>query len=374
LSRFPREDYRPLSRYVPDRRPVAVDLTDNTNLWGTHPGALRVVREADEATLSRYPDPYADPMKAAVSRRFGIPAANLCTGCGSDDILDAAFRAAGEAGGLVRYPVPTFSMIGPLARMNGRADGAVPWSRALADPQALLEGDPVVVYVCRPNNPTGHQVPAAWLDALSVEAAARGAAAPLLLVDEAYADFAGESRVRDAPGLHRALVLRTLSKAFGLAGMRVGWAAGPEEVVDEVEKARGPYKVGRLAEAAAVAALDDEEGWVARTLAECLRNRSRLVTALEERSLLPFPTATNFVFLPQPAGRARPAALALREHGVAVRPFADDQEVGDGLRVTVGPWHLMERFLDALDQVRRADPSAWTVPDAAVRRAAVEAP
>lgn len=371
MSRFPRDDYRALTRYVPDRRPVDVDLTDNTNLWGTHPAALRVVREADASRLSRYPDPYADPVKASLARRFGVREANVCTGCGSDDILDTAFRAASREPGLVRYAVPTFSMIAPFVTMNGHVDGAVPWSRALADPGALLEGGPAIVYVCRPNNPTGHQAPRGWLEALLATAAGQGADAPLVLIDEAYAEFAGESLVPEAPGLHRVLVLRTLSKAYGLAGLRVGWAAGPGDVIDEIEKGRGPYKVGRLAEAAAAAALDDEEQWVGPVVAECLANRARLVESLVGRGLTPFPTATNFVFLPLAPGTARKTALELRAEGVAVRPFADDAEVGDGLRVTVGPWLLMERFLDALDQVRQAAPEAWAVPDAGARLRAV---
>jgi histidinol-phosphate aminotransferase len=371
MSRFPRDDYRVLRRYVPDRRPVEIDLTDNTNLWGTHPAALRAVRDAVSETLSRYPDPYADRVREAVSNRFGIPPANVATGCGTDDILDAAFRAASREPGLVRYPVPTFSMVQPFLRMNGHLDGAVPWSTALADPEALLDGGPALVYLCRPNNPTGHSAPGPWLNGLLEAIAGRGDDAPLLLVDEAYAEYSGEGLVAEAPGLRRVLVLRTLSKAFGLAGMRVGWAAGSTEVIDEVEKSRGPYKVGRLAEAAAVAALEDEDGWVPEVIAHCLESRSRLVAELEGRDLAPFPTAANFLFLPLVEGTAVTTALALRERGVAVRPFSDAAEVGDGLRVTVGPWPLMERFLSALDRVREAAPDAWTVPDRALRLKAV---
>lgn len=371
MSRFPRDDYRTLTRYVPDRRSIEVDLTDNTNLWGAHPAALRVVREASDEILSRYPEPYVDRVKEAVSRRFGVPAANVCTGCGSDDILDSAFRAASAEKEMVRYPTPTFSMIAPFTRMNGHEDGAVPWSRALADPGALLEGDPALIYICRPNNPTGHLVPRAWLDELIAACSMRGSEAPLVLVDEAYADFAGESLVTDAPGFPRVLVLRTLSKAFGLAGVRVGWAAGSTEVVDEVEKSRGPYKVGRLAEAAALAALNDPVDWVGDVIAECLENRSRLVAALRDRGLDPFPSAANFVFIPLEEGTAGPTALALREQGVAVRPFGEASEVGDGLRATVGPWPLMKRFLAAVDRVRDSDPEPWSVPETQSRRKAL---
>jgi histidinol-phosphate aminotransferase len=348
MTRFPRPDYRALELYDPGRKPVAVDLSDNTNRWGAHPEAMAVVRGADDELLTRYPDVYARELKAAVQRRYGVPVDAIATGCGSDDVLDSAFRAAGPEGGVVAYPGPTFSMVDIFARMNGRRAVEVPWSRALADPSSLLEQKPVVVYVCRPNNPTGAQAPRSWIAELL---RAAGPAGPLIVLDEAYADFAGESLLGEAPAQPRLLVVRTLSKAYGMAGFRVGFAVGSPEVAREVEKSRGPYKVNRIAERAAVAALDDRSGWAARTTAECMANRARLFEALEGRGLAPLPSAANFIFFPVPAGSAPAWNQALRDQGVAVRPFPACLEVGDGLRVSVGPWPLMERFLGALDAV-----------------------
>jgi len=348
MTRFPREDYRPLEPYAPDRRPVPIDIADNTNRWGAHPEAMAVVRAADDDLLTRYPDVYTRDLRAAIQRRYDVPADSIATGCGSDDVLDSAFRAAAPEGGVIAYPGPTFSMIDIFARMNGRGAVEVPWSRALADPASLLERDPVLVYVCRPNNPTGAQSPRAWVDALL---RAVGPTGPLVVLDEAYADFADESLIGEAPGHPRLLVIRTLSKAYGLAGLRIGFAVGSPEVAREVEKSRGPYKVSQVAERAGVAALDDRTGWAARTTAECVANRARLFEALQERGLAPLPSAANFVFFPIPAGSALAWNQALRDHGVAVRPFPACLEVGDGLRVSVAPWPMLERFLDALDAV-----------------------
>jgi histidinol-phosphate aminotransferase len=352
MTRFPRDDYRSLELYDPGRRPVELDLSDNTNRWGAHPEALAVVRAADDETLTRYPDLYAAELKAAVARRWGVPVASVTTGAGSDDVLDSAFRAAGPEGGTVRYAGPTFSMIDSFARMSGRTGVEVPWSRALASPEALLEGDPTLVYVCRPNNPTADCAPRAWLDELLALVARPGA--PLLILDEAYADFGDASAtiIGEAPERPNLLVTRTLSKAFGLAGFRVGFAVGTPTVVREVEKSRGPYKVGRLTERAAVAALDDASGWAARAITECIANRARLFEELQARGLAPLPSSqANFLLVPGPDGAAKPWNEALRAHGVAVRPFPACPDVGDGLRVTVGPWPLMERFLAAVDAV-----------------------
>ncbi|MFQ5536980.1 MAG: pyridoxal phosphate-dependent aminotransferase [Gemmatimonadota bacterium] len=363
MSPFPRPDYRSLTRYHFDRTPVELDLSDNTNRWGPHPAALEVLRRAEGDALARYPTLYADELRQAAARRLGVAAGCIATGCGSDDILDSAYRAAGGGpGDFVSVAAPTFSMAEPLARMNGMAARTTPWREALEDPARLMAGDPALVYVCRPNNPTGHLAPPGWVEALLTLA---GDSGPLVLLDEAYIEFGGESFAGRAAQHPRLLVSRTLSKAFGLAGLRVGYAVGREDTILEVEKSRGPYKVSHPAGAAAAAALDDEAGWVERTVAECVANRARLARALAKRGLEPVASSANFLLFPAPGGDARADALALRARGVAARSFpgvlkdrdgdapAQDRGralgTGDALRVTVAPWREMERFLEALD-------------------------
>jgi histidinol-phosphate aminotransferase len=147
------------------------------------------------------------------------------------------------------------------------------------------------------------------------------------------------------------LVVRTLSKAYGLAGLRVGFAIGAPDLVLEIEKSRGPYKVSRPAEGAAIAALRDEAGWVERTVAECVDNRERLQDELRARGWAPLLSRANFLLVPVHPGQAQALADALRAEGVAVRPFPSCEDIGDAIRVTVGPWPLMAHFLEALDTV-----------------------
>ncbi|MDZ7778690.1 MAG: aminotransferase class I/II-fold pyridoxal phosphate-dependent enzyme [Gemmatimonadota bacterium] len=370
MSPFPRDDYRALTRYEPDREPVALDLSDNTNLWGTHPAALARIRAAETDDLARYPELYADVLRNAVARRFDVPAECVTTGAGSDDVLDSAFRAASGPGTVVAYASPTFSMVEPLARMNGMGPHPVPWTRALEDPAALLEHDPAVVYVCRPNNPTGEVAPASWLEALLDLVGERSASvpesagapgttsAPLVILDEAYADFAEDTwiaRGAETPGL---LVARTASKAYGLAGLRCGFGIATPETALEIEKSRGPFKVARLTAEAVAAAVRDEEGWMAGIVEEARTNRERLHAELASRGLDPVPSQANFILFPAPSGAATKDVRALRQHGIGVRPFTGIAGMGEGLRVTIGPWRLMERFLDALDAVREAVPSS----------------
>jgi histidinol-phosphate/aromatic aminotransferase/cobyric acid decarboxylase-like protein len=374
VSLFPRSDYRALTRYAPDRRDVALDLSDNTNLWGTHPAALARVRGATTDDLARYPEPYADELRDAVAERFGVAPDCVTTGAGSDDTLDSAFRAAAAPGATVRYATPTFSMVGPLALMNGMRPEGVPWAEALADPTRLLDGDPALVYVCRPNNPTGACATLEWVERLLAArsgaagrlrpgragGAGRGGNAhgPLVVLDEAYGDFADSTLVAWAPTRPGLLVTRTTSKAYGLAGLRCGFGVGSAEVALEIEKSRGPYKVSRLAAAAAAVAIRDREGWMASTVAACVACRRRLHDELVARRLHPLASQANFILFAAPSGSAGDDARALLGLGVAVRPFEEIPELGQALRVTVGPWPMMETFLGVLDRYLDALPAA----------------
>lgn len=345
-GRFPRADFAPLALYDPGRVPVDVDLSDNTNLWGPHPAGMEAVLTSPLRQVTRYPSVYAQPLKEAVARRFGVSTENVTTGCGSDGLLDAAFRAAVQPPGRMAHPDPTFSVVSVFARMNALEAVPVPWHEVEDDPAALLACDPDLVYVCRPNNPTGHLTPERWFDELLDII---GPGGPVVVVDEAYADYAGETLVSRALASERLLVLRTLSKLYGLAGLRVGFGIGSPLLVREVEKARGPYQVGGLAEAAAVAALDHPPGWVETVVGSTVQNRERLARELTDRGLAPLPSRANFLLVPLQGRGAIETNEALKVRGVSTRPFRGLPEIGDALRVTVGPWQQMERFLQALD-------------------------
>jgi histidinol-phosphate/aromatic aminotransferase/cobyric acid decarboxylase-like protein len=238
-------------------------------------------------------------------------------------------------------------MVEIFARMNGMVPRPVRLGPD-SDPRALLEGAPALVYLCRPNNPTGDSWRRDRVEAL-LEAA--GPTGPIVLLDEAYADFADDDFLQDAVRSRRLLVVRTLSKAFGMAGLRVGFVVGPADVIFEVEKSRGPYKVTRLSERAAIAALADEEAWVPKLVADVRRERARLLDELGQRGLSPLPSQANFVLLPLGARSSADVTAALRARGVAVRPFPGIPDIGDTVRISVGPAHEIDRFLGALDEV-----------------------
>ena len=329
-----------------------VDLADNTNLFGVPPAVRRLLAEIPGEAITRYPSPYTSELRRCLAEWLGVEVDQVVTGCGSDDLLDATFRAFCSPGDAVAHPAPTFGIVPSFVRVSGASPLAVPLAADLTlDVEGLLARRAAVTYVCRPNNPTGTLFPREQVEELA------SASAGLLLLDEAYVDFAGEAA---AGGLavwsaasRNVVCLRTFSKATGLAGLRVGFAVGPAELVAAIEKARGPYKVGAVAEAAALAVLHDDADWVRDTVTAACEQRERLAAELRRRGLAVLESAANFLFLPTPAATGGALALAARlsERGVAVRAFPSLPVVGDGVRVTVGPWPLMARFLAALDDV-----------------------
>jgi histidinol-phosphate/aromatic aminotransferase/cobyric acid decarboxylase-like protein len=161
--------------------------------------------------------------------------------------------------------------------------------------------------------------------------------------------------VQWATSSRRTLVLRTLSKAYGLAGLRVGYAVGPEDLIVELEKSRGPFKVGGLAEYLAIAVLEQDQEWVEDDVERTEKNRTRLTRSLADLGLKCWPSSANFLLVAAPGGDARRFKQSLREYDIGVRAFPDLPHVGDCIRVTLGPWPLLERFLSAVEEVMKND-------------------
>ncbi|MBM7117401.1 pyridoxal phosphate-dependent aminotransferase [Archangium primigenium] len=335
-----RASYRDIPLYAPSKARCRVDLSDNTNLFGLPPAAERVLRETTATQVGRYPVGYSPDLRQAVARYTGMDPAQVTTGCGSDDVIDCTLRAFLEPGELIAYPSPTFVMMSYFAKVNGLRYAPVRLRPDFdIDVDGLLATGAKLIYVCSPNNPTGTVASRAALERLV------DTAPGLVLIDEAYAEFARDSHL-DLARRPNVLVTRTLSKAFGLAAMRVGYAVGAPGLVAEVEKARGPYKVTGLSERMAVAALTEDVPWMRARADEALAVRARLVEELARLGLSCLPTEANFVMVPL---RGAPAvAETMRARDVNVRAFAGLPGIGDALRIGCGPWNVMQAALDAL--------------------------
>jgi histidinol-phosphate aminotransferase len=341
-----RASLRDVPTYSPDATSCGIDLRDNINLFGAPPHALAALRDVTSPVLTAYPDPTGRALASLLAAQIGVRPGEIVTGCGSDDVLDAAFRAVAEPGSVLAHPSPSFSMVPVFARLNGLVPVAVPLtSDGAADADAILAANPRVVYLCSPNNPTGTVTPADVVRRIVHECAA------IVILDEAYAEFAPEivELRAEAPALERLLVVRTFSKAWGLAGLRVGYGVGSAALVNAVQRSRGPYKLNALAERAAVAALASDGAWMRARADEAIVNRERTSVELRQLGLTPLESRGNFVCVP--VSDARDLADRLAQRGVAVRAFTGLPVFGDVLRVGMGPWPVIEQFILALREV-----------------------
>ncbi len=344
-SELPRADFASIPRYSAGAD-AEIDLSDNTNQWGAPPAAAAVLRQALE--ISRYPDMYGDSLKRTVAKMTGLGPERVVTGNGSDDVLDCVIRAFAAPGDTVAHPDPTFVMVPVFSRINGITPVPVPLAADFSmDADALLATNARIIYLCSPNNPTA--TPTSVDTIRHVIANARG----LVLIDEAYAEFTGlEGFLAEAPALERVVVCRTLSKAYGLAGLRVGYATASAKIIEIIEKSRGPFKLNMMAERAAVEALTTDAEWVAARVRDAVASRDRLAGALSAIGLTPLPSVANFLLVP--TSKAFALAAAVREKGIAIRPFRGLTGIGDAFRITAGPWPVMERVLAALADAQRS--------------------
>lgn len=326
---------------------LTLDLRDNVNLWGAPPIALAALRSASSESLASYPSVSATSFTAAIAARLGTREDEVVAGCGSDDLIDACFRAVASPGERVAHPDPSFSMVPRFARLNGLEPVAVPLrADGAADIDGLLETGARIIYLCTPNNPTGTTTPESEIRRCIAEAPG------IVVVDEAYAEFTAARDWRaEAPGMERVLVLRTFSKAWGLAGLRVGYGVGSRTLVDAVVRSRGPYKVSALAELAAATAVRDDEDWMRHAAAEAVDARTRLDALVRgRRGVLAWRSEGNFVFW-QVDGNAAAFAERFAARGIGVRAFSGLTAIGEALRIGVAPWAALERIAPVVEEL-----------------------
>lgn len=335
---FQRASYSTLGVYSPAQQ-CAVDLSDNTNLWGPAPSAVTAVREVG-ADISRYPSSYSGPLADSLSKYLGVPTECVVTGCGSDDVIDSAIRAFVEPGEVVAMCDPTFSMVPVFTTLNGAVPKKIPFlASGGLDVEALLSCGARLIYLCSPNNPTGSAISFEEIDAILDRFQG------VVILDEAYAEFCDVSYTRRAAAAENLIVTRTMSKAFGLAGIRVGCSVSNPLLAAEISKSRGPYKISIPSEAAAIAALANDVQWMRSCVANTRTNRESVKQILGTLGFEALPSSANFLMIPVADAKAISDELAAR--GVGVRAFSNLTGIGDAIRITVGPDDMMDQFLGA---------------------------
>ena len=319
-------------------------LNDNANLFGVNPAVLEMAESFDFARLWAYPSESSDALRERIASEYGVASEEVIAGNGSDEILDISSKCFINPGDVVCSPTPTFSMY----KFYGRLHLAKICEKRLAkdfslDAESLLQENAKIIAICQPNNPT-----AALFDAKAVRRILREAYG-LVLIYEAYADFCGSNMLTDVMEGEHAIDVRTLSKAYGMAGLRVGFAISRKEVVDELRSVRTPFGLNSFAEAAAIKALDNRS-WVDEAIAKMKAERSRLAPKLVSLGFKVYPSDCNFLLCKAPVDG--PALVsALRGEGVAIRDCNSYPLLESHVRITIGPRPMLEVLLEKLEHL-----------------------
>ena len=333
-----------------------VKLASNENPLGM-PESARLAIVAATAQLGRYPDPAGFDLKQALSTRWSVPQNWLTLGNGSNDILELVASALLEPGSSVVYAQHAFVVYRLATQARGARHLVVPAKDFGHDLSAMLEAiddTTRVVFIANPNNPTGTYLPNAELEAFLEAVAQRHGTRVTVVLDEAYNEFLEPEQRVDSVGLVKRyanlLVSRSFSKAYGLAGLRVGYAIAQPTLTDLMNRVRQPFNVNSLAQAAAIAALQDTE-FLAKSFAVNRDGKAQLQQGFAKLGLTFIPSYANFVLVK--VGDAPHVNLELLKRGVIVRPVAGDG-LPEWLRVSIGLPHENQKFLDALTSIVQA--------------------
>ena len=325
----------------PGRR--VIKLNTNENPYPPSPRVLEAIVRAADASVRLYPDPAARALCARAAEVYGVPADHIMAGNGSDELLALVLRATVDPGDRVAFPVPTYSLYETLVAVQGGEPVRVPFGDDFSLPPALAAARARVTFLCNPNSPSGTLVPVERVEVLA------RALPGLLVVDEAYVDFAREHALGLVGRLPNVLVLRTLSKSFSLAGLRVGLAFGPPELLGGLRTVKDSYNLSRLSQAAGEAALGDLP-WMEANRARIKATRARLTRELERLGFRVPPSEANFVLARRAGVDLGPLARALAARDILVRHFPVPG-LDDALRITVGTDAEVDVLLAALGGV-----------------------
>lgn len=313
----------------------------NVNLLGPHP-AVRERISLDDAHL--YPHRDNRPLLEALARTFGLDPSQYFVANGSDEVLDLVLRLFVEPGRRVVAPAPSYSMYAHLARLCRLAYAPVETDDEFQfSAEGLLGARPDLVLVCNPNNPTGTLV-----DARVIGELCERFDGPVLL-DEAYAEFAGTTALALVHRYSNLIVARTLSKAYGLAGLRIGFGVAQPDVAELLRRAKPPFSVNLASERIALAALADRRP-VERAVAAIVRERERLAQGLRSLGFRVWPSQANFVLAAPPLPPSE-LHVRLKDHGILARLYPHEPRLHNHIRFTVGSADDTRTLLEALGRI-----------------------
>jgi histidinol-phosphate aminotransferase len=343
VSRFRKPSLAAFEPYVPGIQPPDgerwVKLNTNESPYPPSPAVLAAITAAAR-DLRLYPDPLQREMRQAIADACDVRPEQVIGGNGGDELLAMAARAFVARGGRAAHLEPSYSLVPALLRINDVEPEPHAFEPDFSLPESFLASAAPLKFVTNPNSPSGTLLP---LEAVA-EVCQR--APGVVLLDEAYVDFAPRTGLDLLPRFDNLLLVRTMSKSYSLAGLRLGFAIGSPDLIEDLVAVKDDYNLGRLQLAAGAAAVGDRDTW-RRTVRAVVESRERLTAELRRRDWEVLPSAANFVFAIPPRA-AREVYEHLLARRVLVRWF-DRPGVDHGLRISVGAWEDCEALLSALD-------------------------
>lgn len=340
-----------LTPYVPGEQPKLanlVKLNTNENPYGPSPRALDAMRAEAADTLRLYPDPGSDRLRAGIATYHGVASDQIFVGNGSDEVLAHAFMALLKHDRPILFPDITYSFYPVYCGLYEIDYRTVPLTDAFeirADDYRVPNGG---VIFPNPNAPTGCLLALGEIGRLLANNPDS-----VVVIDEAYIDFGGETAVGLVAHYPQLLVVRTLSKSHALAGLRVGYAIGQPHLIEALNRVKdsfNSYPLDRFAQAGALASMEDH-AWFESICAKVVATRTRLVAEMEALGFEVLPSAANFVFVRHPARDGAALAAALRDRGIIVRHFRNPARIAPFLRITIGTDSQCDALLAALKAI-----------------------
>lgn len=335
--------------YIPGEQPKPgtkiIKLNTNENPYPPSPQAIEVLRHIDSEWLRRYPNAYAQDFRLAVSEVLSIPTDWIIVGNGSDELLNLIIRACAEGSDRpIVYPMPTYVLYRTLATLQPALAIEINYLLDFHLPiDKLVSAGGAVTFIASPNSPSGHIVP---LDDLR-ELAQR--LSGVLVIDEAYVDFAEYSALSLVREFSNVIILRTLSKGYSLAGLRLGFAIANPELLSGLFKVKDSYNIDAIANLVGAAAIRDID--YKNECAEKVKySRAKLAIALKNLGFTVLPSHGNFLLATPPIGNAEHIYLKLKERGILVRYFKQPG-LEDKLRISIGTESQNQSLLLALTEL-----------------------
>lgn len=334
-----------MAGYVPGEQPKPgtsiIKLNTNENPYPPSPKAIEALRNLDSEWLRRYPDPYANDFRRAVSEALGVPFDWVIVGNGSDDVLNIVIRACAELGRKVVYPMPTYVLYRTLAEMQPAEQVEIPYGEDYELPiEALIAAQGAVTFIASPNSPSGHVVSNDDLRQLAANVAG------LLVVDEAYVDFADSSALPLVQEFNNVIVIRTLSKGYSLAGLRLGFGIANPNLLSGLFKVKDSYNIDAIACLVGAAAMRDQ-AYKNECAEKVKQSRTKLTVDLKQLGFQVRESQTNFLLATPPKANAEAIYLGLKERGILVRYFKQPG-LDNKLRITVGTDEQNQILIEAL--------------------------